>query len=224
MVPRWAKQAYYAILSPVMRANAWRHRRLGGYGENGVVRAHLGPGQRNYLEHWVNVDANLVSCRPDIWADLRHALPFRDCSVDCIYSHHVVEHLPNLAFHFGQMYRCLKPGGVIRIAGPHGDNAMVAFSRGIHEWFDDWPDKRRSLGGRFENFIFCRGEHLTILTSSYLTELAEDAGFSNIREMQVRKTDHPELFTRDALDKELDDYPSLPRTIVIEAVKPREAG
>jgi SAM-dependent methyltransferase len=206
-----------------MRANAWRHRQWRGHSAK-PVRAHLGPGQKKYLPGWVNVDANLVSSKPDVWADLRYALPFPDRSVDCIYSHHVVEHLPDLRFHFAELFRCLKPGGAIRVAGPHGDNAMKAFETGLSQWFDNWPDNRRSLGGRFENFIFCRGEHLTILTGSFLAELAEDAGFVDIRAAGVGETAHPELFSRDALDTEPNDFPSLPRTIVLEAIKPRDPG
>lgn len=219
MVPRWAKHGYYVALSPLMRMNAWRHRAWPAVAR-GVCRVQLGPGQKNYLSGWVNVDANLVSCRPDIWADLRHRLPFPDASVDCIYSHHVVEHLPDLDFHFREMYRCLKPGGVIRIAGPHGDNAMQAFAEGRTDWFGDWPTRRRSIGGRFENFIFCRGEHLTILTRSFLEELAQDAGFHDIGEVRPCATRHPQAITEDALRMEQDDKDGLPTTLVIEAVKP----
>ncbi len=37
-------------------------------------------------------------------------------------------------------------------------------------WFDDFPDKRGSMGGRLVNFLLCRNEHLTILTHSYLQD------------------------------------------------------
>jgi predicted SAM-dependent methyltransferase len=221
MVPRWAKASYFAFLSPLMRANSWRHRN-NSRPRDGPIRVHLGPGQKNYLRGWINVDANLISCRPDVWADLRYSLPFPNRSVDCVYSHHVIEHLPDLDFHFAEMYRCLKPGGVIRIAGPHGENAMRALQKGLAEWFDDWPTKRRSIGGRFENFIFCRGEHVTILTPSFLRELAEDAGFGDIAEASPGQTLHPRLFTADAMSSEWNDWPDLPKTVVLEAVKPRE--
>ena len=220
MVPRWAKHSFYVSLSPLMRVNAWRHRAFVRPTSGNPIRVHLGPGQKKYLPGWVNVDANFVSSRFDVWADLRHALPFGDDSVDCIYSHHVIEHLPDLRFHFAEMFRCLKPGGAIRVGGPNGDNAMAAFQQGLSEWFDDWPDNRRSLGGRFENFIFCRGEHVTILTSSFLGELASDAGFAGVRDVGIGQTTHPELFTRDALESEPNDWPSLPKTVLIEAVKP----
>lgn len=182
--------------------------------------AHLGPGQISYIDGWINVDANFVSSRPDIWADLRHRLPFPDNSLDAFYSHHMIEHLPNLEFHFSEMFRCLRPSGNIRVGGPNGDNAIKAFSQGNSEWFGDWPVKRSSIGGRFENFIFCRGEHLTILTESFLRELAEQAGFVDVTVVTPRKTGYPQVFDRKVLDTERDENPDFPRTLLIEARKP----
>ena len=67
------------------------------------------------------------------------------------------------------------------MAGPNGDSAIAKFVENDVEWFTDFPDKRRSIGGRHENFIVCRQEHLTILTKSFLEELLEDTGFVNIQ-------------------------------------------
>lgn len=220
MVPRSLKAAYYLLLSPAMRLNAARHRALPRVNGAAPVRVHLGPGQRNYLRGWVNVDANLVSSKPDIWADLRFRLPFRDSAVDCFYSHHVIEHLSDLDGHFAEMFRCLKPGGAIRVGGPHGDNAVKAMQEGRADWFGDWPTKRSSMGGRFENFIFCKGEHLTILTESFLVELATNAGFVDVQVLGPGTTQQPALFTSDALDLEPEADPSLPHTLLIEARKP----
>jgi predicted SAM-dependent methyltransferase len=183
-------------------------------------KVHLGPGQKNYLPGWINVDANLISCKPDIWADLRYPLPFPDSGVNCIYSHHVIEHLPDLDFHFREMFRCLRPGGIIRVGGPHGDNAIQALLQHRSDWFGDWPTMRQSIGGRFENFIFCRGEHLTILTRSFLRELCENAGFIDFQEMPPTCTRYPLIISPDALAKESREPFDLPSTIMIEARKP----
>ena len=138
---------------------------------HGTLLVHLGPGQKNYIDGWVNVDANMFTAKCDIWADLRNPLPFHDATVDAIYSHHLIEHLPNLGFHFREVYRCLKPAGAYRVGGPNGDAAMKKFILNDKLWFGEFPDKRESIGGRVENFIFCRQEHLTILTFSFLEEL-----------------------------------------------------
>lgn len=219
MVPRPVKAAYYALLSPVMRINAARHRQFPNALRHSR-RAHLGPGQKNYLAGWINVDANLVSSHPDIWADLRYKLPFPDNSLEAIYSHHVIEHLPNLDFHFKDMFRCLKPGGVIRVGGPHGDNAMRAMADGRRDWFYDWPTNRRSLGGRFENFVFCKGEHLTILTESFLQELSENAGFTEFRSCLPKQSGSIGIFDETIFDLEPLSEPRLPHTLLMEARKP----
>ena len=168
----------------------------------------LGPGQKNYLPGWVNVDANIFTGKCDVWTDLRNPLPFRDATVNAFYSHHVIEHLPDLAFHFSEMYRCLKPGGSFRVGGPNGDAAMRKFLEGDASCFIDSRTGAR-IGGRFENFIFCRQEHLTILTYSWLEELAIAAGFEAIPGLPARRGDeHPDRFDAGVLGKE----PGPPRT------------
>jgi predicted SAM-dependent methyltransferase len=221
MISREAKALYYAFLSIPMRLNASIYRCVRAP-SSGVVKVHLGPGTRNYLHGWINVDANAFTARIDVWADIQHGLPFRDNSVDAIYSHHVIEHLPDhsLPAHFREMYRCLKPGGVIRVGGPNGDSAMRKYLEGDLAWFSDFPDKRGSVGGRLANFIFCRGEHLTILTESYLREIADAVGFVDMANPRPgRETGSPEHF-KIVLEKEDQDFHMLPHTLIVEARKP----
>src|SRR6185312_10984546 len=111
MVPRKLKALYYALLQAPMAVSS-RTYRVFRAPRTGTVKVHLGPGQRNYLPGWINVDANVVSARPDVWADLRDVLPFRDGTVDVFYSHHMIEHLPDamIPFHLREMHRCLKHG------------------------------------------------------------------------------------------------------------------
>jgi predicted SAM-dependent methyltransferase len=159
----------------------------------------------------------------DVWADLRNRLPFHDASIDACYSHHVVEHLPDIAHHLREVYRCLKSGGVYRLGGPNGDAAIAKFMAGDKNWFGDFPDSRNSIGGRFENFIFCRGEHLTILTFSMLEEFMINIGYSDIRLcLPVRETHYPDLFS-ECLAKESESDFNMPHTLIIEARKPDHA-
>jgi len=219
MMSRGAKAAFYFFAGPLMKVNGWlyRHTRTP---RSGVLRVHLGPGRKKYLDGWVNVDANMFTGKCDVWADLRNPLPFHDSTVNAVYSHHVVEHLPSLKSHFQEVYRCLKPGGVYRLGGPNGDSAIKKFIENDKEWFDDFPDNRSSIGGRFENFIFCRQEHLTILTSSYLEELMTNAGFVNIRFLPpAKETNFPEYF-EECLTKERESDPDCPHTLTIEGEKP----
>ncbi|MCE9620500.1 MAG: methyltransferase domain-containing protein [Planctomycetes bacterium] len=184
------------------------------------LKVHLGPGQKNYLDGWINVDANMFTGKCDVWADLRNPLPFHSASIDAMYSHHVIEHLPDVAAHLKEVFRCLKPGAIYRVGGPNGDSAIAKFMQKDLNWFIDFPDKRASIGGKFENFIFCRQEHLTILTRSFLEELMTAAGFTDLRVcMPTRETHHPDLF-QECLSKEFEDDFATPHTLIIEGRKP----
>src|SRR5687767_9295287 len=120
MLSRAAKAAFYASAGPLMKVNGWIYRAVRAP-RKAPIRVHLGPGQKNYIDGWVNVDANMFTARCDVWADLRHPLPFRDATVEALYSHHVVEHLPDLDSHFREAFRCLSPGSTYRVGGPNGD-------------------------------------------------------------------------------------------------------
>lgn len=223
MIPGWLKRSYYACMAVPMFVSGvvYRNFRAPKSRSSETVKVHLGPGQEGYKPGWINVDANIITARIDVWADLRNKLPFRDESVDVFYSHHVIEHLPDsfLPLHFRDLYRCLKKGGVIRIGGPNGDEAMRNFVEGNASWFPDFPDRRESLGGKLGNFILCRGEHLTILTRSYLQELLSAAGFMDIEFCRpVSETRYPE-FLNDALSSEWEKTPASPHTLMVEATK-----
>ena len=183
------------------------------------VYVHLGPGKRNYLNGWINVDANLLA-QIDVWANIVGNLPFRSKSVDAFYSHHVIEHLPNLYAHFKEVYRCLKPNGIYRLGGPNGDNAIRKFIENDSNWFSDFPDPRNSIGGKFENMIFCRGEHLTILTFSMIEEILADVGFVDITEKLTTKETSNRLIFSSCLAIESEDRLDVPHTLIIEAMKP----
>jgi SAM-dependent methyltransferase len=226
MISRTLRDLFYRAMRIPMRTNGALYRSLRSP-RSGLVKVHLGPGQRNYLDGWINVDANCFSAKIDVWADLRNALPFRDNTVDAFYSHHVIEHLPDylLPFHFREMARCLKPGGLIRVGGPNGDSAARKLIEGDRRWFPDFPDPHRSVGGRFANYLLCRGEHLTILTLSYLTELAETAGFERIQRcLPIRETTRPELIGSELLSLEKERDFENPHTLIIEAIKPETAS
>lgn len=203
-----------------MRMNGFLYKNLRSPGTEERARVHLGPGQKKYMVGWINVDANMFTGKCDLWADLRYPLPFRDSTIAAIYSHHVVEHLTDLSAHFADVFRCLTPGGTYRVGGPDGDSAIRKFIEGDKSWFGDWPDKRQSIGGRLENFIFCRGEHLTILTESFLGELLSDAGFTNIRKCIPSKLTYRPDVLMDALAMEEESDFEAPHTLILEADKP----
>lgn len=218
MLSRFAKATYYQLAGPLLAVSGAVYRRTRAP-RSGESRAHLGPGQAKYMPGWINVDANAFTAKCDVWADLRNPLPFHENSLKGVYSHHVVEHLPDVDGHFADVYRCLAPGGVYRVAGPHGDSAVRKFLEGDKGWFGDWPESRASIGGRLENFLLCKNEHLHILTESFLREVMQQAGFTEVKLHQpMRTTGYPDLF-EDCLGQEQESDFEAPHTLVLEGVK-----
>jgi hypothetical protein len=87
---------------------------------------------------------------------------------------------------------------------------------GDSKWFYDWPDRYESIGGRFVNFVFCRNEHLTILTESFLREVGQRAGFMDAEKLlPVKETRSPHLFS-DCLAKEHEQDFDMPHTLIME--------
>jgi hypothetical protein len=219
MISFWLKRSYYAAMWLPMRLNGALYRVARQPKE--PINVQLGCGAHHYIPGWVNVDGNILTARPDLWANLLDPLPFRENSVQVFYSHHVVEHLPErfLSAHFRNLYRCLVPGGGLRIGGPDIGNACRKFVEGDLNWFAlMMPIARQSIGGRFANFVFCGGEHLTALSESYLQELATDAGFIDVKRCLPGRDSRfvgPEVLS----GEHESDY-EVPHTVIIEARKP----
>tara|TARA_B100000963_G_scaffold199242_1_gene173444 strand:+ start:3136 stop:3798 length:663 start_codon:yes stop_codon:yes gene_type:complete len=220
MLQRWKKNLFYNLASPLMRLNSIKYKYLNTIKKNNYVKIHLGPGKKNYIPGWINIDANMFSAKCDMWLDLRYKLPFQNSSVNYCYSHHMIEHLPNMKKHLEDIFRILKSGGVYRIGGPNGDSAIKKFIENDANWFSSFPDNRESIGGRFENFIFCRQEHLTILTFSFLNEILKKIGFTNIiKLLPAKETSNPDIFN-DCLKFENENDFKVPHTLIIECQKP----
>lgn len=226
MLSRRAKTTYFALTGWAMRLNGWFYRtcRAPRGGENKVQ---LGSGRDRYLTGWINVDANCITVKCDVWADLRNRLPFRSGTIAVFYSHHVIEHLSSrlLSFHFHEMFRCLRPGGVIRIGVPNAHIALTKYLQGNLEWFGVWPDEWASLGGRLANFLLCANEHLSILTPSFAQELCARAGFADFCVCSPRmQTNYPQLVGAEVLAGECERTPDWPHTLIFEARKPSKTG
>lgn len=80
------------------------------------LRLNLGAGE-TYIPGYVNVD---ISPRAEVSLDLgTEALPFEDGSVDQVFSHHTLEHVPDYLFALGEIHRVLKHGGSFLVGLPY---------------------------------------------------------------------------------------------------------
>jgi predicted SAM-dependent methyltransferase len=218
-ISRELKILFYMLLSIPLAISGWFYRVFLSP-RRGTVKVQLGPGKRNYLPGWVNVDANFITAKTDCITDFRRKLPFRDNTVDCLYSINVIEHVPDIDFHTREIFRCLKPGGIIRVGGPNLDSHIKKFLEGDLEWFSVFPDRRESVGGRFSNYLMMRGEHLHLLSKSFLEEVFGNAGFTEMKVCcPVYQTFHGDLFAP-AIATEYESTPETPKHFLIEAIKP----
>jgi len=90
------------------------------------VRLNLGAGLTRRPEGHLAIDCN-PRTNPDVLCRLP-IIPFRDETVDAIYSSHFIEHLvdDDVIILMGEMYRVLKPGGTAYIVTPYAFSHAAA--------------------------------------------------------------------------------------------------
>ena len=183
MLHQRQKDLVFFLLAKATLPNYWWKRSRDKCPADGSARhLHLGCGTV-YLPGFINIDAN-PKARKDLWLDVRCGLPFRNASVDSIYTAHMIEHLYPDELHnlMRECSRVLKPGGGMRIVVPSLSSAIAAYCDKKANWFADWPIAYASRGGQFSNFIFCAGQHRTAFDFDYLEEVLRKAGFNNVQE------------------------------------------
>lgn len=100
---------------------------------NELKLVNLGCGT-HYHAAWINLDVNPLAKDVGL-LDLNRPLPFIDDSVDVVYLSHVIEHF---AFEdgkrvLGDIFRVLKPQGVIRIVTPDLESLARSYLERLHE-------------------------------------------------------------------------------------------
>lgn len=175
------KEIYWLCLGPLASSNRWlKRKRFDRRIQERPRYLQLGSGTKK-SRHFLNIDINLFS-KPDIWLDMTKGLPFPDASIQGAYSCHVFEHLPytKALDTMEEVYRVLANGAGVRIVVPSLEKAILAYTNGDAAWFSDWPDSRRSLGGRLNNYLLCRDQHKLMFDYSLFEELSGAAGFRNV--------------------------------------------
>jgi len=167
---------YYSSIGKLSLCSLWWQRTVHNrdYADSHL---NLGCGTK-YVPGMINIDGNLFR-KKDIWLDVTLGLPFQDNSLQGIYSSHLLEHLnvQQVRRLLKECHRALKPGGTLRLVVPSLEYAIQVYIQGKPALLPDWPDKYRSIGGRFNNLMLCRNQHATLLDFTFLEELLRDAGF-----------------------------------------------
>jgi predicted SAM-dependent methyltransferase len=167
------------------------------------IHLHLGCGKRYYKE-FINIDMNIFR-KKEMWLDIRYGLPFKENSVDSIYSYSLFEHLyhKELIYLLKECYRVLRPGCGMRVAVPDLEASIKGYTVNDIHWMSDYPGDFKSLGGKFYNFIFCEGQHKMCFDFGLLEEILAKAGFKNISRMGIKKS---LIYVNGQIEEEYPDY------------------
>jgi ubiquinone/menaquinone biosynthesis C-methylase UbiE len=163
-----------------------------------LLRLHWGCGDIRPAG-WINSD---IEEGPgiDISADILKGLPLDDNSVDYISSQHALNDLRiyDQVQALGELYRVLKPGGVLRLALPDLDLAIAAYQGGRHDFFLVWD--WNTLSGNFITQILWYNHTHTLFTYEFAEELLRKAGFQDVRRVVYHQTisPYPEIVELDS--------------------------
>lgn len=146
------------------------------------------------LPGWVNID---IEPSADFVIDVRKGLPFEDYSLDFIYNEHFLEHL---TFEEGEkvlreFYKCLKKGGVVRIAMPDLDWVIQQYNKDFkyQDWFPGPEYKFVETKGRAINVAFYWWGHKYLYNEEDLRNHLIKAGFQKIKRCEWNKSNYREL-------------------------------
>jgi predicted SAM-dependent methyltransferase len=139
---------------------------------------------------WVNSD---IQARPgvDVVADIRKGLPFADGEFDYIVSLHA---LPEIPFSeqdraLRELYRCLRPGGVLRLGLPDLDKAIQAYQSKDIDYFYLIPDEQAAtISGKMIVQLTWYGVSRCMFTVEFTTEMLKRAGFTRVEACAYRQT------------------------------------
>ncbi|HEY1329294.1 MAG TPA: methyltransferase domain-containing protein [Casimicrobiaceae bacterium] len=176
-----------------------------------MVRLNLGCGAKA-SPGWLNCD---IAALPgvDFRMDLPRGLPLASGSADYIAAIHVVQDLawPSIAPALEELYRVLKPGGVLRLAVPDLDRAIDAYRAGDARYFYVPERDAQSVGAKLTTQIIWYGSVRTPCTFDFLEEWLHKAGFDEIVRQRFGTSRVPGLADLDNRERE---------SLFVEAIKP----
>ena len=104
-------------------------------------------------------------------------LPFSDASFHRVYSCNVLEHVTDPQFHFSEVFRVLKPGGLFLIKTPNRRHYVALAASMTPHGFHEWYNKLRGMDEEdtFPTVYRCNTpedmEHFAVMTGFRVSEI-----------------------------------------------------
>lgn len=195
------------------------------------ARLHIGAGF-NQIQGWINTDLEPLS-KDCLVMDAGRPLPIDDGCLGYVFCEHLIEHLPRAqgVQLIQEAYRCLQPGGRIRIATPdlavyvslfagHIDSQSQSFLDLYGRLLQDEP----MTANKALNHVVRNWGHQFIWTKDDLKAALLSAGFAQVTEHGVGQSNEPALRDLERHQLTVDGEVNQLETMVLEAVKRSNPG
>ena len=218
----WVRRRVLALVTPFIMARYLR--------THSPAKLQLGSGPAvSLLLGWLNTDL-----MPERWPtarlDATRRFPFSDGTFACVFSEHMIEHIPLTAGRhlLTESFRVLAPGGVIRIATPDLARIIRLFAAEDEtaRSYLRWSAAHYRLGSDLPvapiviNDLFHDHGHQFLYDEATLSAALSAAGFRDIVRRAPRESAYPELRGLEVhmhvIGEEANNY----ETLVLEARRP----
>jgi predicted SAM-dependent methyltransferase len=179
---------------------------------------HFGSGEKR-LEGWLNID---IGGPADIHCDFTMPMAFlKPNSFQFAFSEHVLEHFsrPQALKMAKQIHKCLKPGGIFRVAVPDLELVIESYRnydgtlhRDHFQAFIEMYGEAFKTRGEFLDISMRGWGHQYIYNEEDLVLMLKKAGYSHLERKKWRDSEH-------AIFKGIETRPSAESALIIEATK-----
>ena len=184
--------------------------------------------QNHPMKGWLNADINPMHDEV-ILMDATKRFPLPDNTFDTVFSEHMIEHIgfPEGQFMVNECYRIMKPGAVIRLSTPDIKFLIELYREPkteIQQQYIDFSkryfgDNRPMIDTIVINNFFRDWGHQFIHDFKTLEYILKQAGFKNIIQCEVYKSEHSVFQNLEKHALELGEEFNLLESIVVEATK-----
>lgn len=162
-------------------------------------KLHIGASSE-VLDGWLNTD--IAPERGIVYLDCLRPFPFENDTLDFVFCEHFIEHFTRESglVCMREVFRCLKPGGVLRVTTPDLTKFIGLFSPALDttqaryiEEFRVLSELDRLTPCRLLNIMMHGFQHQYLYTEKELIQHLSEAGFSQFQAAELGESHHAAL-------------------------------